>query len=178
MEFRWCLTNKKPQFLVRTSWRSLVGPTRGEYGFRDHLVRWPTYSAHVNLLVYMWDLATAWVFFNIDVFYPQVPQAVEGTADLGSAVGSDPRIVSVVRQCLVKIKDLLFTIRSLKDEQLEYILLHFCAGLPVFIIVARAMRYYRWTRITVGNYSLSDRELDQLRLAAVSRLHFGWPNVN
>ena len=107
-----------------------------------------------------------------------IPRAVDGTAILGTAVGSDPFIVSVVRNRLVKIDDLLSTIRSLKDALLEYILLRSCAGLPKFIHVMRTMSpqslgptllemdslLEEASRSIMGNCALLDRELDKLRL--------------
>ena len=124
-----------------------------------------------------------------------IPRAVDGTAILGTAVGSDPFIVSVVRNCLVKIDDLLSTIRSLKDAQLEYILRRSCAGLPEFIRVMRTMSpqslgptllemdslLEEACRSIMGNCALLDRELDKLRLpfsygGCDACLRSGWLN--
>jgi len=107
-----------------------------------------------------------------------ISRAVDGTALLGTAVGSNPFIVSVVRNRLVKIDDFLSTIRSLEDAQLEYILLRTCAGLPKFIHVMRTTcpqslgptflemdsLLEEACRSIIGNCALLDREVDKLRL--------------
>ena len=107
-----------------------------------------------------------------------IPRAVDGTALLGTGVGSDPFIVLMVRNRLVKIDDLLSTTRSMEDAQLEYILLRSCAGLPKFIHIMRTTSpqslgptllemdslLEEACRSIMGNCALLDREVDKLRL--------------
>ena len=136
----------------------------------------PSYGAHINLpKCDLWSLSEV---SSTDIFNPVIPRAVDGTALLGTAVGSDQFIVSVVRNRLVKIDDLLSKIRSLEDAQLEYVLLRSCAGLPKFIHVMRTTSpqslgptllemdslLEEACRSIMGNCALLDRELDKLRL--------------
>ena len=136
----------------------------------------PSYGAHINLpKCELWSLSEV---SSTDIFNPVIPRAVDGTALLGTAVGSDPFIISVVQNCLVKIDDLLSKIRSLEDAQLEYVLLRSCAGLPKFIHVMRTTSpqslgptllemdslLEEACRSIMGNCALLDRELDKLRL--------------